>query len=229
MSVCGGWSLVRHRAHGTEAITMWCRSWLCVDCAPKRVWKLARFASDGQPTTFLTLTVNPAVGESAGQRAQALSDAFKVLVKRARRKFTKCAIEYLAVFEETKRGEPHLHILLRAPFIPQSWISDTMKELINAPIVDIRRVGQARNAARYVSKYLAKGPKPFANLKRYWSSQGYDLTDPELKKAKAAQDTGWRVWQEPLFLLVEAWQNYHHVAVWLNDHSVIFPSQRAGP
>ncbi len=100
-------------------------------------------------------------------RARA-SDALKILIKRARRKFTKSPIEYLAVFEETKKGEPHLHILMRAPFIPQRWLSETMDELINAPIVDIRKVGAAKNAARYVAKYVGKGPKPFAALKRYW-------------------------------------------------------------
>lgn len=215
----------------SEGRTLFCRSWLCVDCAPRRIAALARLACDGQPTTFLTLTVNPAEAESACERAKSLSDAFKVLIKRARRKFTKGDIQYLAVFEETKRGEPHLHILLRAPFIPQKWISETMLELINAPIVDIRRVGHARNAARYVSKYLAKGPKPFANLKRYWMSQGYDL-DLERKERKAAgKDTGWRIWQEPLFMIVEQLRKYNIDAIWKDEHSVIFVSHqtRASP
>lgn len=180
---------------------------------------------DGAPTTFLTLTVNPAQGESAADRAQDLSNAFKILIKRARRKFTKGEIEYLAVFEETKRGEPHLHILLRAPFIPQRWISETMDELISAPIVDIRRVGHKRNVVRYVSKYLAKGPKPFSNLKRYWSSQGYDLNEERKQNRKDRTDTGWRIWQEPLFIIVEWMQKYHIDAVWHDEHSVTFFTQ----
>lgn len=228
MSVCGGWSLVKTHLGGAEAITLWCRSWLCSDCAPKRIWRLAKFAMDGKPSTFLTLTVNPALGESPDERAQSLSDAFKVLIKRARRKFTKGNIEYLAIFEETKRGEPHLHILLRAPFIPQRWISETMAALISAPIVDIRKVGRARSAALYVTKYCAKGPKPFAQLKRYWCSRHYDLSVSDNDPKAERQDTGWRVWQEPLWQIVDLMQYYNMDAVWSGDNSVSF-LPRAGP
>ena len=139
MSVCGGWSLVKHEQTGARAITLWCRSWQCADCMPFRLAGLKRMATDGKPTTFLTLTVNPAIGQSPEHRAQELSDAMKILFKRMRRKFTKSPIEYMAVFEETKKGEPHLHMLLRAPFVPQKWISETMAELIASPIVDIRQ------------------------------------------------------------------------------------------
>lgn len=189
MSLCGGWSIIRVRPGlYTEAITLFCRSWLCPDCAPRRVAALKRSAVEGHPTTFMTLTVNPATGETPAVRAQALSDAFKVLIKRARRKFTKSEIEYLCVFEETKRGEPHLHILLRAPFIPQRWLSQTMDELISAPVVDIRRVGRARNAATYLAKYIGKGPKPFSNLKRYWFSKNFLP-----KEAKQKHEDQWSV------------------------------------
>jgi|SRR6185369_8142287 len=223
MSLCGGWSLVKHDADGSHGITLWCRSWLCPDCAPYRVGALKRLAMDGQPTTFLTLTVNPQHGESPSQRARELSNAFRILVKRARRKFTKGPIEYLAVFEETKKGEPHLHVLLRAPYLPQPWISSTMQELIEAPIVDIRRVGHIRNAARYVAKYVGKGPKAFADLKRYWCSPKYDLQKEQKPLASADGDSGWRVVQEPLFILYEQWRSFCHEVLWINDNEIFHP------
>ena len=89
MTLCGGWSLVKHHDAGTTAITLWCRSWLCTDCAPFRIAALKRYAMDGNPTTFMTLTVNPQTGESPQDRAQALVDAFRIMIKRARRKFRK--------------------------------------------------------------------------------------------------------------------------------------------
>lgn len=232
MSLCGGWSIAKHQGALIEARTLFCRAWTCPDCGPRRASALSRFAVDGAPTTFLTLTVNPAVGESPDTRAQALSDAFKVIIKRARRRFTKEAIEYLAVFEETKRGEPHLHILLRAPFIPQRWLSEQMNELISAPVVDIRRVGHKRNAARYVAKYVGKGPKPFAAMKRYWSSKGYDLNEERRAKRTNTQPSGWCVVREPLWFFVETTMQAcfgRTLAVWRDAHNVVLHGGRAPP
>lgn len=163
--------------------------------------------ADGQPTSFITLTVNPARGQSPDERAAELSNAWRLIAKRARRKFTKAPLEYLAIFEETKKGEPHLHILCRAPFIPQKWLSDQMQELMQAPIVDIRRVKSTAEAAKYVAKYAGKGPKPFATLKRYWSTPKYDLTRDSKSDDDKDSDKGWRIWKEPLCVIADIFRS----------------------
>ena len=223
MSVCGGWSLVKHETTGTRAITLWCRSWQCADCAPFRVADLKRQATDGQPSTFITLTVNPRLGQTPTERAQELSDAWKIVVKRARRKFTKAPLEYLAVFEETKKGEPHLHILARAPFIPQRWLSAAMDELIAAPVVDIRAVGRIKNAARYVAKYVGKGPKAFASLKRYWSSRGYSLSEKPEPKNRDIPTGGWQVWQDPLCVIADTLRRWCLSPIWVSENELFAP------
>jgi hypothetical protein len=228
MTVCGGWSLVKHEPGGTRAITLWCRSWTCADCAPYRIADLKRQAMDGKPTTFITLTVNPLMGQSAQERAQQLSDAWKIVVKRARRKFAKAPLEYMAVFEETKKGEPHLHILARAPFIPQRWLSRAMDELISAPIVDIRKVGHVKNAARYVAKYVGKGPKAFAALKRYWASHGYSLSEKPKPEKHDHPTGGWQVWKEPLIVVMDVLRCWCLKPEWISD-SEIFAPLRAPP
>ena len=232
MTVCGGWSLVKTQTPVTRAITLWGRSWQCADCAPFRIAALKRFGRDGHPTTFLTLTVNPRHGQSPEQRAQELSDAWKIVVKRARRKFTKAPLEYFAIFEATKKGEPHLHILLRAPFIPQRWLSQAMDELIEAPIVDIRRVGSAKNAASYVAKYVGKGPKPFAALKRYWSSKGYQIDNVKPPKDPDGHGSGWRVWKEPLICIRDILCQWGGVVEWRGEYEFTFmapkPKRRTG-
>lgn len=220
MTVCGGWSLCKHDMTGSRAITLWCRSWSCTDCMPHRLAALKRFARNGRPTTFLTLTVNPATGQSAEHRARELVEAMRIMLKRARRKFQKSEIEYLAVFEETKRGEPHLHMLMRAPFVPQKWISATMDELIAAPIVDIRRVTSARLAAQYVAKYVAKGPKAFGSLKRYWSTPKYDLSRVEADQRDAERGSGWRAIREPLFIIAEQWLGLRRRVEWVTPHEI---------
>lgn len=83
------------------------------------------------------------------------------------------ALPFLAVFEATKLGEPHLHILCRADWVDQRWLSAIMKEQIGAPIVDVRRVRQGDRALLYVSKYIGKSPHRFSGTKRYWTSLDY--------------------------------------------------------
>ncbi len=220
MSVCGGWSIVKHETHGSRAITLWCRAWSCPDCMPFRLAALKRMATNGHPTTFLTLTVNPATGQSVDDRARKLVDAMRLMIKRARRKFKKSPIEYMAVFEETKRGEPHLHMLMRAPFVPQKWISETMDELISAPIVDIRQVKSARSVAKYVAKYVAKGPKAFAQLKRYWATKGYDQERRERDEVERERLSQWWPVQEPLFIVAEGWRVLRRVVEWVTPHEI---------
>lgn len=229
MSLCGAWSLVKHEPHQTRAITLWCRSWTCTDCAPFRIAALKRMAMDGKPTTFITLTVNPLRGQSPEERAAELSNAARLMFKRARRKFTKAPIEYLAVFEATKKGEPHLHIIARAPFIPQRWLSETMAELIEAPIVDIRKVGSMRGVARYVAKYIAKGPKPFASLKRYWSTPGFDLEAPDKPDGVTPWGSGWRVLKDPLVVIADLWRSHWRHVEWVGDFEICSPNGSHGP
>lgn len=220
MTVCGGWSLVRSSVRGTHAITLWCRSWTCPDCAPFRAAQLKRMGEAGKPTTFITLTVNPKHGQDPQSRARELSNAWKIVVKRARRKFTKAPLEYLAVFEETKKGEPHLHIVCRAPFIPQKWLSDAMAELIEAPIVDIRKVHKAREAARYIGKYVGKGPKAFQQLKRYWQSKGWCAKWKKEPGFKDGPGGKWQVWQEPLCVIRDILSQWGRQAEWVSDTEI---------
>jgi hypothetical protein len=145
--------------------------------------RLMAQAASGVPTRFLTLTINPNVGCSPDERLQLLSHAWRTCVKRLRRQYGERNIEYLAIVEATKRGEPHLHILLRAPYIPQSLISSIMGELIDSPIVDIRRIKGSRQIIQYVAKYVTKSPHHFGTGKRYWSSYRWEIpTEPDPDK-----------------------------------------------
>lgn len=191
---------------------------------PRRLRQLKKLATDGAPTTFLTLTVNPATGQDPTDRARELVNAMRIMMKRARRAFKQKTIEYLAVFEETKRGEPHLHMLLRAPYIPQRWISEQMDELISAPIVDIRKVGSARAVAKYVAKYVAKGPKAFGDLKRYWHTKLYRLNAPPKKKKDAEGFGAWRIIQDSVYTLAELYRASRRRVVWMNETEIYMPT-----
>lgn len=176
MVLCRDWTVVKERAGVTTAEPLKCRCWSCDYCQPARINQLKGLARAGAPDTFLTLTANPKRGHSPDDRARGLARAWRLLRLRAMRHYGYRSLPFLAVFEKTKRGEPHLHILLRVRWLDQRWVSAQMRGLTSAPICDIRRVKGAKQAAAYVAKYVGKEPCPFKGTKRYWRSQDWDLT-----------------------------------------------------
>lgn len=174
---------------------------------------MAQCAS-GAPTRFLTLTVNPRVGNSPSDRLRLLANAWRNAVKRLRRAQPHQDFEYLAIVEETKNGEPHLHILLRSPYIAQRTISRYMAELIESPIVDIRRIRGAKEVIRYVAKYITKAPKQFDRAKRYWKSQNYDESENPVKKTEEVSTAKWVIERTRIHDLMLIW---HSQGMWVGE------------
>lgn len=159
----------------------------------------------GNPNRFITLTVNPRIGDSPAHRLSLLARAWRVTVQRLRRRYVGKTIDYFAIVEETQKGEPHLHILFRGPFVPQAYLSQCMAEIIESPIVDIRKIKNVRETIRYVAKYVTKAPARFGDNKRYWSSRTYD-TEPLVKSERT--DDGsvkWAIDQRPLVEILSEW------------------------
>jgi len=122
------------------------------------------------------------------------------------RRYKLKAFDFMAVFEATQAGTPHLHILARVRWIDQKWLSDTMNDLIQSPIVDIRRIDNRGRAVAYVTKYVGKCPTQFGHSKRYWKSKCYEQRpDRKCKKQKGVFPNGDR--------LNEQWQRV--VANWI--------------
>ena len=70
--------------------------------------------------------------------------------------------------------------------------------LIDAPIVDIRRIHGARHIAHYVAKYVGKGPGKFGTCKRYWHTRDYVLDGPEKPPLDTSWNSIWVIVDEPL-------------------------------
>lgn len=162
-------------------------------------------AASGEPTRFLTLTVNPRIGRTPYDRLRQLTRAWRVIVQRLRRMHANKSIDYLAIVEETKQGEPHLHILLRSPYIPQALLSSWMGGLLNSPIVDIRLIRNQAEVVKYVAKYVTKAPAQFGTAKRYWCSRTYELDQSEKPQKPAYGAVRWHVDRRPLFLIMREW------------------------
>jgi len=205
LTICREWLLHRQAGPNREAKLLRCRSWNCTMCAPDRKRQLMAQCAGGDPNRFLTLTINPRTGNSPEHRLQLLAWAWRTAVKRIRREKGHDSLEYFAIVEETKAGEPHLHILLRSPFISQSYLSNVMTELIDSPIVDIRSIKGTRQIVNYVAKYVSKKPAQFGTSKRYWKSSKYDLEEPFEPQPRPEGFSSWQVWREGTHALLLQW------------------------
>lgn len=103
-----------------------------------------------------------------------LKHAWTTTRRAFKRRFKAKRFPFLAIFESTEAGEPHLHILTRVRWIEHAWLSAKMDALIGAPVVDVRRVRSQRGVARYVAKYTAKDPVMWPGTKRYWCSLDWE-------------------------------------------------------
>ena len=189
-----------------RCVTLKCRSWSCEICQPDRKRQLMALAFRGKPNTFITLTVNPGYLHSPEARARALVDAWRNVARRAKRKYGYKTIPYLAVFEATKKGEPHLHILCRVKWIDQAWLSEQMRQEIDAPIVDIRRVRERSKLANYVAKYVGKDPHRFEGTKRYWRTLDWMVEQWEKEEQPGTWSNVWEIRSHDISYQEECWQ-----------------------
>lgn len=174
-------TIVKQKAGKLTVLRLRCKSWGCPDCAKIRRRKLVAEAMEGKPTRFITLTVNPNWFDSPEDRAARLVKAWRLIRRRYLALRPSHVLEFFAVFELTKKGEPHLHIVARGTFIPQKWLSAQMAKEMGAPVVDVRAVKGSKEVAKYVSKYISKRNIKIGSLKRYWRSIKY------LEKSNAAK------------------------------------------
>lgn len=175
------WTLVKQEVKTLHISPLKCKCWDCKRCGPKKQEQLKWQARAGRPTKMLTLTTSQADGRTPTEAAQLLRTAWRQLRRKVRRVFHQGKVEFIAIFEKTGSGYPHLHILTRMQYVPQVWISKEMDKLIASPIVDIRRIKNKRAAAAYVSKYIAKAPERFEGCKRFWKSMEYS-PKPKMKE-----------------------------------------------
>jgi hypothetical protein len=133
---------------------------------------------------MLTLTSRLSTDESPDHAACRMRDDWAKLVRLIRKRWPGQRLEYLRVFEKTKNGWPHMHILMRAPFIPQRWLSAAWHRLHGAKSVDIRSIANKEHYLFYVTKYIGKSLEKFQGVTRWFRSKGYDEPDADAYKPR---------------------------------------------
>ena len=190
---CQEWSLVKHEPGAITIIPLRCHCWSCDECRPDRVLRLIYEAKRGRPDIFITLTSIYTPGGDPGAAAVALSHAWRKVRTEFMKENGLKSLPFLAVFEETLNGWPHLHIVARCKWISQKWLSKRMGELTGAFVVGVERLHTVRKIANYITKYIGKNPYRFTGTKRYWRSQDYFLPD-ETQDAAVERDAGtWKI------------------------------------
>lgn len=179
MALCSELSLVNGNDEEGHATVLRCKRWSCDLCNPWNHRRVKRLAREGVPNVFLTLTVNPAKFATPDEAARGLKRAWVNLRRAMERDYGVKQPPFIAIFETTKKGWPHLHILMRCRFIPQQWYSTTMERLLGSPIVDVRFITEKGRVAAYVAKYVSKAPDAFEACKRWWRSHDYSIEQEE--------------------------------------------------
>lgn len=173
-------TVLQRRENSTAVAGVRCKRWECPDCGPRKRRAVARKAASGHPQRLITPTVNTQAFDTPEDAARALRRAWTTLMQEIRRRWPGVDHQYMCVFEVTKAGWPHLHVLYRGTYLPQKWLSEKMGLYIQSPIVDIRKVKGKKQAINYVSKYLSKGTVRLDPVYRYSSSRRWVLDrEPE--------------------------------------------------
>ena len=156
-----------------------CDSWDCYCCAHRMrmnlIEELERLIDERpQLRRLLTLTIDPATAPGhQDEQHRYLTERFNALRTELNDRYD--GLSYVWIREEGESNNPHLHLLVDR-YMEQSELSEISERVGLGRVVDIRYVN-ARNAARYLTKYLTKGsmaglPK---GIRRYGSSSDIDL------------------------------------------------------
>jgi len=137
-----------------------CNRWTCPLCCRLKAIAACKALKASNPDTKIELTIPQPEPQSRDAYADALTYARAVpkIIRKLRRS---CGpIEYAWTCELHRLGGAHVHMLARAPWIPQAHLSTCAEEAGLGPIVWIRRVDPDPRHIAYVAKYLFKAASP---------------------------------------------------------------------
>ena len=192
---CGHGTIIGHNATNTEIllIPVTCKSWDCPKCGPrKRAMWIARLAR-GHPQREITLTAPPLPNATPREHAAILKIALNKLLKALRKRDS--TFEYALVWELTKKGVPHVHLLQRGTYIPQAWLAKQWSNAGGGDIVWIASVRgeslHAAHACKYLGKATGQTARDLAPLRIIQVSRHYVLPEPDPHPTPQTHDFEW--------------------------------------
>lgn len=179
MPLCTELSVVNANEQEGEISLLKCKRWTCDICNPDNRWKVMQRAKYGKPNVFMTLTVPPHKYADKDEAARDMRRGLVLLRRRIAKKWNIENIPFLVVFEAHKSGWPHMHLLLRARYMPWTILRAMWKDIMGAGSVDVRFIKDTGRVLQYIVKYIGKDLGKFEGCKRWWRSQNYDLGEDD--------------------------------------------------
>lgn len=220
MTYCGEQTLVGECPGCKRAVSLKCNAWTCEGCAPQRKARLIAEVIRGNPNRFLTLTRRRDLKEKPAAAAKALAANWSRIRRSLMTRYRIKSLEFIAIFEKHKSGWPHLHIMIRGPYLDQRVISKLAIKFLKSPIVHIRSIDATRKAARYIAKYLSKDNIRFGTCKRYWKSKHYNQGKDTKWKEKHVSDLIWHKIGTNLISYAEHLEMEGWAIEWESDGSI---------
>lgn len=182
-----------------------CKRWSCEVCREINRRKVIAFGKAGKPTAFLTLTVSNRHYETEHEAANDLKRAWCALRRRLQRQYPSSKFPFLAVFERHKSGWPHMHLLLRAPFVPVKELRRMWEEITtHSWNVNIMALGTDGLVA-YAAKYIGKDVQAFDGCKRWWRSHDFNEKRALTEEQQIARKS-WSSWQAEIPAVISAFR-----------------------
>lgn len=180
--MCGDFGLSQDSADGLEVTAPFCKRYGCDDCLPIVRRELRRRIVAGQPNKLVTLTLRREASGCPIEAAGRLMHWWDTLLKRIRRHFPNDDIQFLHVKEGTRKGWPHLHIVMRMPSLDHTILRAWWEEITSAFQIDIRAVKKVHGVAKYLAKYLTKDLVKFGPYRVFSNSRRWELTSSKREK-----------------------------------------------
>lgn len=188
MPICSTNTLVNGtNVHG-EIISLRCKRWQCEHCNPLNRYQVMQAAKRGMPNLFVTLTVPPHKYDSYDDQARDMRRGLVLLRRHIEKRFRVKNIPFIVVFEKHKSGAPHMHLLMRGPYMHQRVLLALWRNIMGSGGVNIKFIRNTAKVLFYITKYIGKDLAKFEGCKRYWKSQNYEVEKAEREPIKLYGD-----------------------------------------
>lgn len=184
--ICKAGSVVNYGSQAGTVHSLRCKRWSCEACAERNRFQVMVKAREGKPNLFMTLTCKPDQYTCPEEAARDMKRGLVALRRRIERRWGVKNIPFIVVFERTKKGWPHMHLLLRAPYMHWKVLRAMWQDINGAHQVDVRFIKKASQVLFYVTKYIGKALHAFEGCKRWWRSHNYSTEEK-------AEKGGWKL------------------------------------
>lgn len=182
--LCTGETVVNANRFEGELHALRCKRWTCPHCRLINRKRVIHLGKNGMPTAMLTLTVSSNHYDTPEEAARDMVRGLVMLRRRIKRRFGVDKLPFLCVFEAHKSGYPHMHLLIRAPFMSVKVLREMWEGITGSWNVNIWKIRTVGQAVFYATKYIGKDLHKFEGCKRWWRSHNYNCRDDELPERR---------------------------------------------